>query len=75
MFLIGLGIVCVGFVMDPFSLPFQDFEQMPLEYRQVYETRSIIAQVARLAGGGLAGLSLPAILIVWLFGRRRKSAN
>ena len=32
--IIGASLVCVGLLFDPFSLPFQDYDQMPLETQQ-----------------------------------------
>ncbi len=63
---VGLGLVCVGLVFDPFSLPFQDYEQMPLEMQQMYETRAIWMQGIRLVGGAIAILASLIIPVAWL---------
>jgi hypothetical protein len=68
---LGVSLVCFGLIFDPFSLPFQDFDQMPLETQQAYESRSAIAQSAQWVGGGIAIVALFAIPTMWLAGRRK----
>lgn len=69
--ILGVSLVCIGLLFDPFSLPFQDFNQMPLETQQAYESRSAIAQPVQWVGGGIAIVSLFAIPIMRLAGRRK----
>jgi len=69
--ILGVSLVCIGLLFDPFSLPFQDFDQMPLKTQQAYESRSAIAQSVQWVGGGIAIVSLFAIPIMWLAGRRK----
>ncbi|HAE58908.1 MAG TPA: hypothetical protein DCG54_05210 [Anaerolineae bacterium] len=68
--LVGLGVFCLGLVLDPFSLPFQDYEQMPPAMQQTYETRAARMQIVRLSGCGMAVLALLTIPAAWLLGRR-----
>lgn len=72
---IGLSLTCIGLVFDPFSLPFQDYEQLPHQTQQAYETRAAVMQIVRLFGLGLAGLALLAIPAARLLERRQKSTN
>lgn len=65
----GVSLACVGMLFDPFSLPFQDYEQMPAAYQQAYETRSAAMQVIRLIGSGVAVLAALTIPVAWLAGR------
>ncbi|MCX6065830.1 MAG: hypothetical protein NT121_08760 [Chloroflexi bacterium] len=67
----GLGLFCLGLMLDPFSLPFQDYEQMPLATQQAYETRAAWMQIIRLSGCGITVLALLGMLLTWLVGRRR----
>lgn len=73
--IIGLSLVCLGLVFDPFSLPFQDYEQIPHQTQQAYETRAALMRIVRLFGFGLAGLALLATPAAWLLGRRQKPTN
>ncbi len=73
--IIGLSLVCLGLVFDPFSLPFQDYEQIPFQTQQMYETRAALMQIVRLFGFGLAGLALLTIPATWLLERRKKLTN
>ena len=68
---IGINLVCIGLLFDPFSIPFQDYEQIPLEAQHMYETRSELMQIMRLFGGGIAILALMTIPFTWLVRRQR----
>ncbi len=37
---LGLAIVAYGFISDPFSIPFQDYEQLPKDAQLSYENES-----------------------------------
>jgi ABC-type Fe3+ transport system permease subunit len=71
--IVGVSLVCVGFLFDPFSLPFQDYQQMPLEAQRAYETRSALMQSVRFSGCGLAIVALLTIPITRLMGRNKIS--
>jgi ABC-type Fe3+ transport system permease subunit len=71
--LLGLGLACLGLVFDPFSLPFQDYNQMPLEMQQTYEARAALMQTVRLSGCGVALLAFVTIPLAWLAGRKKQN--
>ena len=39
-FFVGLILIGYGLVFDPFSIPFQDYEQLPDEVKLSYENKS-----------------------------------
>lgn len=61
--LLGLSITCFGLVADPFSLPFQDFTQMPPEEQLVYQTRSAIMHIVQITGGLIAAAAALTVLV------------
>ncbi|MDX9991656.1 MAG: hypothetical protein RBS68_06345 [Anaerolineales bacterium] len=71
--LLGLGVACLGLLFDPFSLPFQDYNQMPREMQQTYEARAAVMQIVRLAGCGVAALAFLALPLAWLAGRKKQA--
>ena len=73
--IIGLSLICLGLVFDPFSLPFQDYEQLSLATQQAYETRAALMHIVRFLGCGIASLALLIIPTVWLLRKRKKPSN
>jgi hypothetical protein len=73
--IIGASLVCVGLLFDPFSLPFQDYDQMPLETQQAYEARAALMQIFRLAGCGISIFALITIPVIWLAKRNKQSGD
>ncbi len=66
--LIGGIAFLASFIFDPFSLPFQDWDQLPTEVQNKYIFRSNICKRTRYSGVALAG----AGLIIVLSFRRKK---
>lgn len=71
--LFGLGLACLSVVFDPFSLPFQDYDQMPPAAQQAYEARSAFMQILRLAGCGISLLALISLPVFWLVSRKKQN--
>lgn len=65
--LLGLGTWCLGSVLDPFSIPFQDYESIPREQQITYEQRAMRMQSLRVLGGRIAiasAVALPVLLVL-----------
>lgn len=65
-FVIGLLIWLNGIVSDPFSVPFQDYDSMPKEQKQMYEDKSKLIGIHRSVGLAIMGLSTMFVIIVLL---------
>lgn len=70
--LLGLSSVCVGLIADPFSLPFQDFSQMPLEDQIAYQARSEAMRIVRLAGGCVSVIAILTLMAAFIAKMRQK---
>lgn len=73
--LFGLGLICSSTILDPFSLPFQDYDQMPPETQQAYQTQSAFLQSLRLAGCGISLLALISLPVLWLVSRKKQNGG
>ncbi len=58
----GVGMIVVGSVADPFSLPFPDYEDLPEATRQAYEARAEAMRRLRWGGAGVVAFALMAML-------------
>lgn len=56
--IVSVGVIFVASVADPFSVPFQDWDQMPEEQKQMYVQKSQTCSYAKYIGisGLLVGL-------------------
>ncbi len=64
---IGCLMIAYGVLFDPFSIPFQDYDQMPKETQQKYEAESRAMSQLVLAGlcvTGAAGAGMIIGLVV-----------
>jgi quinol-cytochrome oxidoreductase complex cytochrome b subunit len=59
---IGLVFIVYGFLLDPFSLPFQDFEDLPHTSQLDYYKKSNIMFYVRLFGFFLFVCSVSGLL-------------
>ena len=65
---IGFVMIAYGLLFDPFSIPFQDYDQMPKETQQKYEAESRTMTQLVFAGLYVVGAAT-AGMIVGLVGK------
>lgn len=61
--LIGAALCLYGAVSDPFSIPFQDFDELPAEVKEQYFEEARLASYLRYGGGALMVVSLVALVL------------
>jgi hypothetical protein len=66
--LLGLLIIAYGLVFDPFSLPFQDYEQLSDEVKRFYENKSVQMDWIKLLG---LAISLTSIIMLVVVARKK----
>lgn len=59
---LGIVLVIYGAIVDPFSIPFQDYEQLPEQVRLEYELRSSEAKLFQAFGAIVCALSVMVLL-------------
>lgn len=72
---LGICIFCFGFIIDPFSIPFQDYEQLPVETQLAYEAQARIAKPMQLFGASMFVICAAALLLLALFKKKNNQGS
>jgi hypothetical protein len=68
--LLGLAIAIYGAIGDPFSIPFQDYEQLPKDVQLAYENESKNMKVFQYVGFSLLFISFFLLIFLSIFQKK-----
>jgi hypothetical protein len=61
---VGMALIAYGLIFDPFSIPFQDYDQLPLDVQLAYEQKNDAMKSIRVVGLVLFLCSLFTLVVI-----------